>query len=631
MKTGVSFFRSIKTKLSLIVVLASIISLGVIGYLSYNLARYGMESAGVGQIKDTLEGGYSLVKHYYAQVQLGRITKKKALSDIRLFLSGRVKQIWIKVKSTDELKECLTLFGYKINEDTKIRIIQDIILKDDHQVGKLNEKKGVFVINEYGFLREILKAYNALSIEDQRRAFVSKYKARIIYDFSTGVIKIRSSGYVWAISGTPAGHKQGFAWEIFHPSISNVNVWKAKNFIGEKVGQKISFLNGRINKAKPDEIVRYEYLWKNPTDPSARKKIVLMKYFKPWNWVLCSGLYEDEFFATLKIIRKTLLVGTILASVFSFIITFITVLSFARPVEKAAVIASRIARKDLSSNTKYTKRKDEIGNLMNSITEMQVNLRKIISEMMRASSQMAGSSAEISEAAEHLSMGSQTQIESVDAASLAMNKLAEMIMKITDYSNDVNNKSKELIGVSEESKRHIDTTIDSMQKINTNSKMIHQILSVISEIAFQTNMLAMNASVEAARAGHHGKGFAVVADEVSNLAKKSTENSKKIEALINTNFSDVKLGTDIVMNAGKAFNTIIDAVQENDELIKKITYSVSEQRTDSEEVGKAVEAIDDVAQRVGAASEELAGSTIELKKLADEIQDLFHEFKLETE
>ncbi len=628
MKTGVSFFRSIKTKLSLIVVLTSVLSLGVVGYLSFNLARYGMESAGMGQIKDTLEGGYSLVKHYYSLVQSGKITKKKAFEDIRLFLSGRVKQVWMKVKTTEDLHGCLKLFGYEPKKNDDIKIIEEIILQGNHQIGKFDKNKSMFVITAFGFLRELMEKYNSLNTEEQRKVINSKYKVRIIYDFSTAVIKIRSSGYVWAIKGTPAGDEKGKAYEIFHPSISNLNVWKAKNFKGERVGQKISYLNGKIDTAKPDEIVKYEYLWKNPTDPSARKKIVLMKYFRPWNWVICSGLYEDEFFAKLSEIRRTLIIGAILAAIVSFIITFITVLRFARPVQKAAVIASNIARKDLSTKTKYTKRRDEIGNLMNSITDMQVNLRKIISEMMKASNQMANSSAEISEAAEHLSMGSQSQIESVDEASMAMNKLSDMIEEITNYSRDINEKSKELKGVSENSKKHIDTTIDSMQKINLNSKMIHQILSVISEIAFQTNMLAMNASVEAARAGHHGKGFAVVADEVSSLAKKSTENSKKIEELINTNFSDVKSGTDIVMNAGKAFNTIIEAVQENDNLIKQITQSVMEQKADADDVGKAVETIDDVAQRVGAASEELAGSTTELKKMADDIKELFHEFKL---
>ena len=128
--------------------------------------------------------------------------------------------------------------------------------------------------------------------------------------------------------------------------------------------------------------------------------------------------------------------------------------------------------------------------------------------------------------------------------------------------------------------------------------------------------------------GEYGRGFAVVADEVSNLAKKSAEHSKKIEDLIKTNFDDVKDGTDVVTNAGKAFGRIIESVSENDMLIKMITKSVSQQREGSDEVLKAFNSISDVAHRVGAASEELAAATEELKSMAESIKRMFDEFKL---
>lgn len=626
MESKVPFYRSIKTKLSVIVLLASLISLIVIGFMAYRLARYGMTEAGMGQIRDTLEGGYSMVEYYYGRVKANEMTKEEALTEIKQFLCGRIQEIWIKVGNDEDLKQVMALFKF---EDAKnLRLDSEAIIYSGRTIAALNKTTKLFVIKDAAFVNTLMTTFNKFDIDTQRKIVNSKYAVKMIYDFSKAAVKIRASGYVWAISGNPGDRFNGQAFEVFHPQIGNVNVWNAKNYLGELVGRKIGSLNGKIDTAGLDEIVRYDYLWKNPTDPVARNKIVLMKYFQPWNWVLCSGLYEDEFFVNLNEIRDILIIGTILAGIFSFLVTFLTVFRFVKQIKKLSVIAIQIANKNLTERIPDTNRKDELGLLTGAVKAMQENLLKILTEIMNAAHHVAGSASEISEAADHLARGSQTQMTSVEQASSAMTALAEILKEITDTTGDVSGKSKDLLSASEESKHHVESTMESMNKIRSNSQKISQILGVIGEISFQTNLLALNASVEAARAGEYGRGFAVVADEVSNLAKKSAEHSKKIEDLIKTNFDDVKDGTDVVTNAGKAFGRIIESVSENDMLIKMITKSVSQQREGSDEVLKAFNSISDVAHRVGAASEELAAATEELKSMAESIKRMFDEFKL---
>lgn len=626
MESKVPFYRSIKTKLSVIVLLASLISLIVIGFMAYRLARYGMTEAGMGQIRDTLEGGYSMVEYYYGRVKANEMTKEEALTEIKQFLCGRIQEIWIKVGNDEDLKQVMALFKF---EDAKnLRLDSEAIIYSGRTIAALNKITKLFVIKDAAFVNTLMTTFNKFDIDTQRKIVNSKYAVKMIYDFSKAAVKIRASGYVWAISGNPGDRFNGQAFEVFHPQIGNVNVWNAKNYLGELVGRKIGSLNGKIDTAGLDEIVRYDYLWKNPTDPVARNKIVLMKYFQPWNWVLCSGLYEDEFFVNLNEIRDILIIGTILAGIFSFLVTFLTVFRFVKQIKKLSVIAIQIANKNLTERIPDTNRKDELGLLTGAVKAMQENLLKILTEIMNAAHHVAGSASEISEAADHLARGSQTQMTSVEQASSAMTALAEILKEITDTTGDVSGKSKDLLSASEESKHHVESTMESMNKIRSNSQKISQILGVIGEISFQTNLLALNASVEAARAGEYGRGFAVVADEVSNLAKKSAEHSKKIEDLIKTNFDDVKDGTDVVTNAGKAFGRIIESVSENDMLIKMITKSVSQQREGSDEVLKAFNSISDVAHRVGAASEELAAATEELKSMAESIKRMFDEFKL---
>ena len=301
MSHRVSFFKSLKLKISLVVLVLSILPILIIGRLSYNLSAEAMEKAGLGQIKDTLEGGYNLVLQYYQRIKSGELTEEQVLKRMYDTLAGPVKSASIKFSSEEDVKAIFKLLDI---EAKNVDLSSSFLFVSSKPVGKYSNKAKSYVITDKVFLNTFVDNFRKLKIYKQRELIASKYAIRVIYDFSKAVVKIRNSGYVWAITGNPGGRFGGQAYEVFHPSIGGINVWNAKNYLGEPVGRNIGNMNEKIDSVSDGEIVRYNYFWKNPTDPAPRKKIVLMKYFRPLNWVVCSGLYEDEFFAHLASIKK---------------------------------------------------------------------------------------------------------------------------------------------------------------------------------------------------------------------------------------------------------------------------------------------------------------------------------------
>ena len=153
--------------------------------------------------------------------------------------------MWVSFSSEKDVEEFLTLTGYQ--ELPNISYDSTAITINGQKVASFNKDKKVYTFTPSPFLTTYLAQYNSLTIEKQRVLVNSSLAVRLIHDFSKSVIKIRNSGYVWAISSNPKNKNEGFTYEEFHPSIGNVNVWGSKNQWGDRVGKNISELNGKID------------------------------------------------------------------------------------------------------------------------------------------------------------------------------------------------------------------------------------------------------------------------------------------------------------------------------------------------------------------------------------------------
>nr|WP_284143292.1 HAMP domain-containing methyl-accepting chemotaxis protein [Metabacillus flavus] len=355
------------------------------------------------------------------------------------------------------------------------------------------------------------------------------------------------------------------------------------------------------------------------------------------------------------------------------------------PLKEMTAIAQSVAGGNLAAGRVKESTKDEVGVLAQSINKMVDNLRTLILEVSQASEHVASSAEELTASAEQgsnaaegitgltqeLASGSEKQLLTVSESSRYFNQMYESVEEILSKAKSAsdsarNTSNKAIIG-----NGAITTSIEQMNSIQANvlnlsavikelgnrSYEIGKIVDVITGIADQTNLLALNAAIEAARAGEQGKGFAVVADEVRKLAEQSAASAKQIFTLINliqdsTNravngmeetTNEVSAGITIVQTAGDSFKEIISSTKGVAIEIEEMSGSVNELADNTEKVSQSTKEISQVAEessagvRMAAASseeqlaamEEITSSAVMLAKMAEDLQNVIGKFNLE--
>ncbi|MCD7896769.1 MAG: methyl-accepting chemotaxis protein [Planctomycetaceae bacterium] len=249
-------------------------------------------------------------------------------------------------------------------------------------------------------------------------------------------------------------------------------------------------------------------------------------------------------------------------------------------------------------------------------------LTRIIEGLGDASQQVLSASNQISDASQHLAEGSTEQAASLEETSSALEEMASMTRQNADNASKTNNTTKnnnKLIAVGADA---VANMTEAMSSISASAEQISHIIKTIEDIAFQTNLLALNAAVEAARAGEAGKGFAVVADEVRNLAGRSAQAARDTTGLIQGTVENVRHGSEIVQDLSKSFKEIQEGSMEVGRLIAEITAATNEQAQGVDQVNTAVAQMDKVTQTNAATAEESASASEELTAQADNLNGM---------
>ena len=328
-----------------------------------------------------------------------------------------------------------------------------------------------------------------------------------------------------------------------------------------------------------------------------------------------------------RVTANTLIFGGLLTVALAAMLAWVLSRSIVLPLTHAVRIARTVAAGDLSSTIAATSR-DETGQMLQALGDMNQSLLNIVSEVRQGTATIATASTEIARGNLDLSTRTEQQASSLEETASSMEQLTGTVRQNADHARQANQLAASASEVARRGGDVVAQVVDTMNAINAASKNIADIISVIDGIAFQTNILALNAAVEAARAGEQGRGFAVVATEVRSLAQRSAAAAKEIKALIDDSVGKVEDGSKLVAQAGSTMGEVVASVQRVTDIMQDIASASAEQIEGIEQVNQAISNMDAVTQQNAALVEQAAAAAQALQDQAASQAQVVSVFKL---
>ncbi|TFH87781.1 methyl-accepting chemotaxis protein [Billgrantia azerbaijanica] len=301
--------------------------------------------------------------------------------------------------------------------------------------------------------------------------------------------------------------------------------------------------------------------------------------------------------------------------------------SIERPLKAMVGHFQRMAEGELNNAIRITSR-DEIGQAMASLETMQARLRQLVSSIQASADTIAADSGQIAAGNSDLSRRTEEQAASLQEVAASMEQVAATVKHNTDNTLMANQLSQQAHESATAGGDHAQRAMAKMSELTASADKISGVIALIDDIAFQTNILALNASVEAARAGVSGRGFAVVAQEVRRLAQSSADAAREIQALITLNGDAVREGSALVEQAGSAMCDIVTDIQKVCELMAEVSRGSQEQAAAVDEVSVAISQMDQVTQQNASLVEQTTQASADLEAQAHDMTAAVGFFKL---